>query len=51
MDRREFEELLTLYYEAMGWDPKDGVPTRGKLAELNLFWLDGFLKKNRSAQD
>jgi hypothetical protein len=35
----------------MGWDPKDGVPTRGKLAELNLFWLDGFLKKNRSAQD
>jgi len=51
MDRREFEELLTLYYEAMGWDPKDGVPTRGKLAELNLFWLDGFLKKNRSGQD
>jgi aldehyde:ferredoxin oxidoreductase len=51
IDRREFEELLTLYYEAMGWDPKDGVPTRGKLAELNLFWLDGFLKNNRSGQD
>ena len=51
IDRREFEELLTLYYEAMGWDPKDGVPTRGRLAELNLFWLDGFLKKNRSGQD
>ncbi|MCX5822712.1 MAG: aldehyde ferredoxin oxidoreductase family protein [Deltaproteobacteria bacterium] len=51
IDRREFEELLTLYYEAMGWDPKDGVPTRGRLAELNLFWLDGFLKNNRSGQD
>jgi aldehyde:ferredoxin oxidoreductase len=49
MDRGEFEELLTLYYEAMGWDPKDGVPTRGRLAELNLFWLDGHLEKYRIA--
>ncbi|MBU2260824.1 MAG: aldehyde ferredoxin oxidoreductase family protein [Proteobacteria bacterium] len=47
LDRREFEDLLTLYYEAMGWDPADGVPTRGKLAELNLFWLDEFLKDKR----
>ena len=47
LDRLEFEDLLTLYYEAMGWDPADGVPTRGKLAELNLFWLGGFLKDKR----
>ena len=47
IDRREFEDLLTLYYEAMGWDPKDGVPTRGKLAELNLYWLDEFVKDRR----
>ncbi len=47
IDRREFEDLLTLYYEAMGWDPKDGVPTRGKLAELNLYWLDEFVKERR----
>ena len=47
IDRREFDELLTLYYEAMGWDPRDGVPTRGKLAELNLFWLDEFVKNRR----
>jgi len=47
IDRKEFEEALTLYYEAMGWDPKDGVPTRGKLAELNLFWLDEYLKDKR----
>ncbi len=47
IDRREFEDLLTLYYEAMGWDPKEGVPTRGKLAELNLYWLDEFVRDRR----
>jgi len=47
LDRQEFDDLLTLYYEAMGWDPKDGVPTRGKLAELNLYWLDEFVKDRR----
>jgi hypothetical protein len=30
----------------MGWDPGDGVPTKGKLAELNLFWLDRFLNRS-----
>jgi len=47
IDRGEFDDLLTLYYEAMGWDPGDGVPTRGKLAELNLYWLDEFVKDKR----
>jgi len=47
IDRREFQEALTQYYEAMGWDPKDGVPTRGKLAELNLYWLDECVKSKR----
>jgi aldehyde:ferredoxin oxidoreductase len=47
IDRKEFQEALTLFYEAMGWDPKEGVPTRGKLAELNLFWLDELLKDRR----
>jgi len=31
----------------MGWDPKEGVPTRGKLAELNLFWLEEQVKGKR----
>jgi hypothetical protein len=31
----------------MGWDPQEGVPTRGKLAELNLFWLDELVKDKR----
>ncbi len=30
------EELLDQYYEARGWDPETGVPTRGKLGELGL---------------
>ena len=47
IDRKEFQEALTMYYEAMGWDPKDGVPTAGKLAELNLYWLDEYLKNKR----
>ncbi len=47
IDRQEFQEALTLFYEAMGWEPKEGVPTRGKLAELNLFWLDEYLKDKR----
>jgi len=50
IDRKEFAEALTMYYEAMGWDPKEGVPTRGKLAELNLFWLEEFLKDKREAK-
>jgi aldehyde:ferredoxin oxidoreductase len=47
IDRKEFQEALTMYYEAMGWDPKEGVPTRGKLAELNLFWLEEQVKDKR----
>lgn len=26
------------YYSMMGWDPQTGVPTPGKLMELNLIW-------------
>jgi aldehyde:ferredoxin oxidoreductase len=47
INRKEFEEALTMYYEAMGWDPREGVPTKGKLAELNLFWLDEHIRDKR----
>ncbi len=36
----EVENAITLYYEMAGWD-KEGVPTRAKLAELGLQWLEG----------
>ncbi len=41
LDRKAFRENLKLYYEAMGWDPRTGVPTNGRLAYLRLEWLIG----------
>ena len=41
LDRTGFSENLRLYYEAMGWDPRTGVPTDGRLAYLRLEWLIG----------
>jgi aldehyde:ferredoxin oxidoreductase len=35
IDREEFADALQLYYQMAGWD-ENGVPTRGKLAELEL---------------
>ncbi len=50
INRKEFQEALTLFYEAMGWDSKEGVPTKGKLAELNLYWLDELIKDKREGK-
>ncbi len=38
VDRVQFEAAKKLYYEMAGWDSATGVPTRGKLAELDLLW-------------
>lgn len=38
LDPQEFQNAIDLYYEISGWD-KEGKPTRGKLADLNLEWL------------
>lgn len=37
VDERKYHEAMVAYYEMMGWDPS-GVPTRGRLAELNVSW-------------
>ncbi|MBI5969216.1 MAG: aldehyde ferredoxin oxidoreductase family protein [Deltaproteobacteria bacterium] len=37
--KEDFVNALRLYYEAMGWDPKTGVPTEGRLSHLGLDWL------------
>ncbi|MEK6222313.1 MAG: aldehyde ferredoxin oxidoreductase C-terminal domain-containing protein, partial [Chloroflexota bacterium] len=34
----EFDEMMSAYYDARGWDPETGYPTSGKLKELNLEW-------------
>jgi aldehyde:ferredoxin oxidoreductase len=38
IDPEEFQTALQLYYEISGWDA-EGMPTLGKLVELNLDWL------------
>ncbi|MGI9951806.1 aldehyde ferredoxin oxidoreductase family protein [Moorellaceae bacterium AZ2] len=39
LDRKQFEEAKRLYYQMMGWT-EEGIPTRGKLLELGLGWLE-----------
>ena len=38
VERTAFEQMLTHYYELMGWDPDSGNPKDGKLMELGLEW-------------
>ena len=45
LDRQEFEEAVPLYYEMMGWDRESGVPTRGKLQELGLGWVEENIRR------
>jgi aldehyde:ferredoxin oxidoreductase len=33
--------MLSVYYGMMGWDPQTGVPTEGKLHELDIGWAAG----------
>jgi aldehyde:ferredoxin oxidoreductase len=35
----DLEAMLEAYYQARGWDPNTGYPTRQKLIELNLDWI------------
>ena len=35
VDKASFEAAIPLYYEMMGWN-SEGVPTRGKFAELGM---------------
>lgn len=41
----QLQEAIDLYYEMVGWS-RDGVPTKGKLAELDLFWVAEELEKH-----
>ncbi len=42
LSETEFENARTLYYGKAGWD-ENGVPTRAKLAELDLEWAADLL--------
>ncbi|HYF92727.1 MAG TPA: aldehyde ferredoxin oxidoreductase family protein [Symbiobacteriaceae bacterium] len=39
VDETELERAKDLYYQMAGWDVATGVPTRAKLAELDLEWV------------
>jgi aldehyde:ferredoxin oxidoreductase len=36
-------EAISVYYDMMGWDRETGVPTRGKLQELDIEWVADLL--------
>lgn len=40
LDREEVEAALDKYFEFCGWDIRTGIPTREKLVELDLGWID-----------
>jgi len=39
LNKMEFEEAVITYYCMAGWDPATGIPTRAKLAELDIGWV------------
>ncbi len=43
IDPDQFRRSLADYYEMMGWDRATGLPTRSKLAELDIDWAADFL--------
>jgi aldehyde:ferredoxin oxidoreductase len=38
VDPEVLDEMLSMYYGMMGWDPQTGMPTEGKLHELDIAW-------------
>ena len=45
IDPEELEEAVHTYYGMMGWDPDTGVPTRGRLQELDIAWAEECLPR------
>ena len=43
LKREDFEHGLTWYYQIRGWDTETGLPTRAKLADLELEWVGDML--------
>jgi aldehyde:ferredoxin oxidoreductase len=42
IDPDEHADARSVYFQMLGWD-QDGVPTRGRLAELNILWAEKYL--------
>jgi len=37
-NKEEFYQAIHTYYDMMGWNPETGIPTIGKLEELDIGW-------------
>jgi aldehyde:ferredoxin oxidoreductase len=46
IDKKEFEEFKTRFYQLEGWDPDTGYQTRSTLKSLNLGYVADELEKN-----
>lgn len=44
IDKTDYQKILKLRYELMGWDVDTGVPSEAKLTELGLDRLVGEVK-------
>ena len=45
VDREQFENMKSEYYEIRGWDPHTGLQKRTRLQELNLGEMADTLEK------
>ena len=45
VDPEELYEHVSMFYEMAGWDPETGVPTMGKLRDLDIEWVVDHLPK------
>jgi len=45
IDREQFKDALHLYYGMMGWN-EQGIPSRAKLEELNVGWIQSLLESD-----
>lgn len=43
IDPTAHEKAIQSFYAIMGWDPESGVPTQGKLMELDVEWAVDYL--------
>jgi len=39
LNERKVKEAISTYYAMAGWDPATGIPTRGRLEELDIGWV------------
>jgi len=46
INKGEFEQAIKIYYQVMGWDELQGIPTFGKLVELDIDWVEDQIIKD-----